>query len=82
MHQRLLAGIGAVAIHAPLPTVQQLRQRVLVVDIGRRHHGAVRPAALAVHANVQLHAKGNAEQVNEEGYSSVTGVIDNGQGVR
>jgi len=30
---------------------------VFVVHVGRRHHSAVRQPALAVHANVQLHAE-------------------------
>ena len=37
--------------------VQQLRQRVLVVHVGRGHHSAVGQAGLAVHADVQLHAE-------------------------
>ena len=37
--------------------MQQLWQRVLVMHVGGCDDGAVRQAALAVHANVQLHAK-------------------------
>ena len=37
--------------------MQQIGQRVFVMHVGRRHHGAVRQPALAVHANVQLHAE-------------------------
>jgi hypothetical protein len=41
LDQRLLAGVGAVAVNAPLAAVQQLRQRVLVVRFGRCHHSTV-----------------------------------------
>jgi hypothetical protein len=56
-NQNLLRGVGTVTVDLLLGAVQQLRQRVLVVDVGRRHHCAVRQAALAVHADVQLHAE-------------------------
>jgi len=56
-HQGILAGIGAVAIGTPLLPMRQFGQRLLVMDIGRRHHGAVRQAALAVHTNMQRHAE-------------------------
>jgi hypothetical protein len=56
-YQCLLAGIGRVAIHALLVAMQQIGQWVFVVHVGRRHHGAVRQPALAVHADVQLHAE-------------------------
>ena len=51
------AGIGNVAIHPLLPAMQQLRQRMLVMHTGRRHHSAVRQPALAVHADVPLQAE-------------------------
>lgn len=35
--------------------MQQIRQRVLVVDVGGRDHRAVSKTRLAVHADVQLH---------------------------
>ena len=55
--QLFLARIGAVAVDAPLVSVQQIGQRVLVVHVGGRDHRAVHQAALAVHADVQLHAE-------------------------
>jgi hypothetical protein len=52
VNQRLLAGIRAVAIDAPLPPMQQLRQRMLVVHVGQREHCAVHQATLAVHPDI------------------------------
>jgi len=57
LDQRLLTGVGAVAVDAALVAMQQLGQRVLVVHVGRAHHGAVRKPRAAVHANVHLHPK-------------------------
>jgi len=51
-NQFLLAGIGAVAIDASLLPMQQMRQRVLVMNIGRRHHSAMRQPALAVYPDM------------------------------
>jgi hypothetical protein len=41
LDQLLLAGVGAVAIHPLLLAMQQVRQRVLVVYVGSRHHRVV-----------------------------------------
>lgn len=56
-NQCLLARVGAVAVHALLLPMQQLRQRMLVVNVGRRHHRAVSQPAQAVDPNVELHAE-------------------------
>jgi hypothetical protein len=53
----VLASVGIVTIYALFPSMQQVRQRMLVVHVGRFHHRAMRQTALAVHANVQLHVK-------------------------
>ena len=57
LDQLLLAGVGRVTVHTLLIAMEQIGQRVLVMHVGRRDHGAVRQRALAVHADVQLHAK-------------------------
>lgn len=56
-NQLFLAGVGAVAVDTPLGSMEQIGQRMLVMHIGRCDHRAVRQAALAVHADVQLHAE-------------------------
>lgn len=55
--QLLLAGVGGVAIHPLLVAVQQLRDGVFVMHIGRRGHHRVDQLGLAVHAYMRLHAK-------------------------
>ena len=57
MNQLLLAHIGAIAVDALLLRVQQLRQRVLVVNFGRSCYRAVSQAALAIGRDVQLRAE-------------------------
>jgi hypothetical protein len=57
MDQRLLRGVGAVAVQVRLRTMHQIRQRMLVMHVRRCHHCAVRQTRLAVHADVQLHTE-------------------------
>lgn len=54
-YQRLLAGIGRVAIDALLIAVQQVWQGMFVVDVGCGDGCAVHQSALAVQTDVQLH---------------------------
>ena len=56
-YQRLLTGIGRVAIDPLLIAVQQIRQWVLVMHVGGRDNRAMAQSRLAVHTNVQLHAE-------------------------
>lgn len=56
-NQRPLARIGRVAVDALLVAMEQVRQGMFVVHIGRRDHRAVGQAGLAVHTDVQLHAE-------------------------
>lgn len=55
--QRFLARIGAISIDALLLPMQQFRQRMVVVHVGRRDHRAMCQAALTIDPNVQLHAE-------------------------
>ncbi|CAM2157632.1 hypothetical protein PT2222_420044 [Paraburkholderia tropica] len=55
--QRFLARIGAISIDALLLPMQQFRQRMFVVDVGRRDHRAMCQAALTIDPDVQLHAE-------------------------
>jgi hypothetical protein len=48
LDQLLLRGVGAVTVHLLFAPVQQLRQRMLVVHVGRGY---------SVHADVQLHTE-------------------------
>ena len=57
LNQLLLAGVGRVTVHTLLIAMEQIGQRVLFMHIGRCDHCAVRQPALAVQADVQLHAK-------------------------
>lgn len=55
VNQRFLARIGDVAVDASLLAMQQLRQRVLVMQVGWREHRAVgQTARSGVHADMQL----------------------------
>src|ERR1043165_3537963 len=49
--------ISAVAIQPTLFTMQQIGQLLAVVHIGRSHAGTVHPPALAIYADVDLHAE-------------------------
>lgn len=53
----LLTGVGRVAIDPALIAVQQLRDRMLVMHVGRRGHHRVDQLCLAIHADVGLHAE-------------------------
>lgn len=53
----LLTGVGRVAIDPALVAVQQLRDQMLVMHVGRRGHRRVDQLCLAIHADVGLHAK-------------------------
>ena len=55
--QLLLAGVGGVAIHAPFVAVQQLRDGMFVMHVGRCRNDQVNQLGLAVHADVRLHTK-------------------------
>lgn len=55
--QRLLAGVGRVAIDPALAAMQQLRDRVLVMHVGRGGNDGVNQLGLAIDADVGLHAK-------------------------
>src|SRR5438093_2277819 len=56
-NQIQLRGVGAIAPDLLLAAMKQIGQWVLVVNVGRRDHRAVRQAGLAVHADVHLHAE-------------------------
>ena len=55
--QRFLTRIGAISIDALLLPMQQFRQRMFFVHVGRRDHRAMCQAALTIDPNVQLHAE-------------------------
>ena len=55
--QRLLAGVGGVAIHPLLVAVQQLRERMFVVHVGRCRNNRMDQLGLTVHTDVRLHAE-------------------------
>lgn len=55
--QVLLTGIDAVSVDAPLFAMQQVRQQVSIVNIGRRDHGVVRQSALTIDSDKQFHAE-------------------------
>ena len=55
--QFLLTRIGVVTINAPLFTVQQVGQSLLVVHVGCRHHRAMGQSRAAIHADTEFHAE-------------------------
>jgi hypothetical protein len=55
--QLLLAGVDGVAIHSLFVAMQQLRDAVLVMLVGRRGHHRVDQPGLAIHADMSLHAE-------------------------
>src|SRR6266567_1442556 len=53
--QCLLSGVTGVTVDPPLAAVQQVRQRMLVMHVGRTRRHRMNELGLAVHADVRLH---------------------------
>src|SRR6266704_5567153 len=53
--QRLLSGVTGITVDPPLAAVQQVRQRMLVMHVGRTRGYRMNQLGLAVHADVCLH---------------------------
>src|SRR6266568_2588188 len=53
--QRLLSGVTGITVDPPLGAVQQVRQRMLVMHVGRTRRHRMNQLGLAVHADVRLH---------------------------